>query len=1417
VANYFAEKYAGKSNPDELKPEELLSEEKPVAGNYFAQKYSSQKTPAGSTGNFFENKRVAMGGSIPLPPREPDQWDKAAAEQANKGFFEGSVIDQLIASWHEHRASQKKEEMVSKARKYAVEEETKDQGVTRISGASIKGLSGYVKSKDPEVQKKHFEESRSELQRLVNEAGTHTAKAEAKPFSAETKAFIDENSDVPMWEAFRKAPHKIIIELGSRSGVQSLAAAAPAALAGLVGGPAGFAAGMGYGSYKVQYAHSLLENLKKKGVDTSNVDSVLAAVANEELMREVETQAAKEAIMVAGPDMIGALFGAKMLTPAIKNAVVRKVANVAVQAPIQAVTGMAGEAGRELVANEEFKPREIAAEGIAEFATTPIDIAAAGGSRQANEDALESLLKKGSQPPPGGSQPPSGGSPAPAGPQKPLGPLEATRDEIEKLEALIRRDEENAAAEAANKAREETAAQGGDLLKQELAASGALVGDADQVGESRKERSVIYQNALAAAEQAETMASPKEVAEAGYHLGSGEAAPPALPIPTEPLPSAALAADVDEPAKTSDMVRVYHSGSKGEGESSRWVSTDPKYAANYRADSPLFYTDIPADDPRVNSPDYPDEQGLKQGFTFNFELTPQEATTLQEVSRDEVLKETPVKPATPEIEQAAALTPAGGTTPEGEKVEATVTVHDLPGTLHERDHVPPHLAYGSFANTKGVDVDEIDFIQERGGESGRIFVIDHMKKKDEGGGFEQHKVMIGFPNQVAARRGHHEVYPNNQAGAITEMSVADFKKWVAQPQTGSVSSRVSDEPISESVETKPARRERKVVKSTEVATKPELFITWGNQRHPVASIEDAQDKWNQFRTESNAGASELPPAHVVDASGKKLGKISYNGNYWPEESTETKPTRRKRKVTKPEGKPKAKVHKGTYYFPSHVTAKQYAEENGFPTDRIVEYGRGHAIQLKVSGPYVGPNSVVKPATETIIPEQDTPVGVNYEGDRLYERADGSRYKMRNGRPDFGGDLAPVTEVEKPTPKPKKKKPRYKLAEKQTKTPEFKKWFGDSKVVDENGGPLVVYHGTKSDFEAFTPNKWFAEDPKLAQTFIAGGRHSDGRATTGSNVMPVYLAIKKPLDIRLTDSVTPRQLFAMAGVSPNDMSALAQIAEDDAKPKREAFYQKYGGNIEGSFPMFGKVGISTRARDATMEGWLDNSNLAWSLVESSGFVAALKALGFDGIKSSETRNFNPTLAEGRRLNRKLEENVQSITWMAFNPNQIKSATGNRGTFDSANPDIRFRKPGATTGQPLTRQQATEILQPLLTKLPGLKLKILNSPREAPGRIRAMMKADGRLDAPGIFDTETGEIYIFSENNTNADELIQTALHEGVGHLGLRALAPDEASFDALMDDIYANAENKAELQAVAGGGLDLVRVKRHPRYALYVLF
>ena len=41
---------------------------------------------------------------------------------------------------------------------------------------------------------------------------------------------------------------------------------------------------------------------------------------------------------------------------------------------------------------------------------------------------------------------------------------------------------------------------------------------------------------------------------------------------------------------------------------------------------------------------------------------------------------------------------------------------------------------------------------------------------------------------------------------------------------------------------------------------------------------------------------------------------------------------------------------------------------------------------------------------------------------------------------------------------------------QTETRQFQRWFGDSKVVDKDGEPLVVYHATDAEFTVFDRDK-----------------------------------------------------------------------------------------------------------------------------------------------------------------------------------------------------------------------------------------------------------------------------------------------------------------------------------------------------------
>ncbi|NDF92769.1 MAG: PLxRFG domain-containing protein [Betaproteobacteria bacterium] len=83
------------------------------------------------------------------------------------------------------------------------------------------------------------------------------------------------------------------------------------------------------------------------------------------------------------------------------------------------------------------------------------------------------------------------------------------------------------------------------------------------------------------------------------------------------------------------------------------------------------------------------------------------------------------------------------------------------------------------------------------------------------------------------------------------------------------------------------------------------------------------------------------------------------------------------------------------------------------------------------------------------------------------------------------------------------------------TPEFKRWFGDSKVVDDKGKPLVVYHGTNADFSIFKPTKigefgpamYFSSSANDAASYAGVKRR--GQEEGAPNVIPVYLSIQNP--------------------------------------------------------------------------------------------------------------------------------------------------------------------------------------------------------------------------------------------------------------------------------------------------------------------
>ena len=221
---------------------------------------------------------------------------------------------------------------------------------------------------------------------------------------------------------------------------------------------------------------------------------------------------------------------------------------------------------------------------------------------------------------------------------------------------------------------------------------------------------------------------------------------------------------------------------------------------------------------------------------------------------------------------------------------------------------------------------------------------------------------------------------------------------------------------------------------------------------------------------------------------------------------------------------------------------------------------------------------------------------------------------------------------------------------QTETPEFKAFFKGSKVVDAKGKPLVVYHGTRGA----------AEESGFAFDYSRIG--SQGRAegagfyfTTDKNVgagyaegglnMEVFLSIKKPM------------AYDMAGFKRGVLSKLimrvAEIeAERDGSEIGDGFLSNYGDVSSDGVGSVVRAAVDIISNDATA---LDQiSGIVGSGVSPAVVNAAVRDVtGYDGVKANGFGN--------------LGSDTNAI-WVAFFPEQIKSATGNRGTFDPANPDI-----------------------------------------------------------------------------------------------------------------------------------------------------
>lgn len=244
---------------------------------------------------------------------------------------------------------------------------------------------------------------------------------------------------------------------------------------------------------------------------------------------------------------------------------------------------------------------------------------------------------------------------------------------------------------------------------------------------------------------------------------------------------------------------------------------------------------------------------------------------------------------------------------------------------------------------------------------------------------------------------------------------------------------------------------------------------------------------------------------------------------------------------------------------------------------------------------------------------------------------------------------------------------------------FDRWFGDSKVVDENGEPMVVYHGSPvRDFTEFDKNAASKNDPDAPVVgfwFSEGERDADraGRFPYGrpnapnAQVRPFYLSIKNP--------ATRRDL------------------QQARKTLRERDGNHYPTNEE----------ITAELQRAGFDGYVHHPIMRVSDQQKRD-LAAGKRVQLDRYRSLEPDGHGGIDLFDDRVGGHVTgysdvadfEQSHPAIYVAFEPGQIKSADANTGTYDRDNPDIRYRADKQNAPQPGVREDITALLRRLLGK-------------------------------------------------------------------------------------------------------------------------
>ena len=258
---------------------------------------------------------------------------------------------------------------------------------------------------------------------------------------------------------------------------------------------------------------------------------------------------------------------------------------------------------------------------------------------------------------------------------------------------------------------------------------------------------------------------------------------------------------------------------------------------------------------------------------------------------------------------------------------------------------------------------------------------------------------------------------------------------------------------------------------------------------------------------------------------------------------------------------------------------------------------------------------------------------------------------------------------------------------EVRTPAFKKWFGDwendpanaSKVVDENGEPLVVYHGSESEFDTFDTDgfrktkgtgSWFTSNKDVAKTYSAN-----------KEPYGVFLNIRNPFEADLNNA--DNREINVSYIRDNETDTVVKRNYNSDEDLNDYVENELNDPDYERYDVFDEV--------------YDTDELIREVRKEDNYDGAVLKNVFDAGEY-----YNDDLGY---------EHYISNDYVAFNPNQIKSATENNGEFSTSDNNIKrsASNPNTNNNQSFI-EKAKNLFNALLpfdsvSKVPDINNKVL----------------------------------------------------------------------------------------------------------------